>query len=457
MHKYNMPISGATHMTNRPYLQIAGALAILLGAFQATPALANDNSTITYKVSSGDTLIGLAKKYMINERSAEIVQRVNNIAEPTRMQRGTVLRIPRAQLQSVPVRLSVKSVSGDVSIIARGNQERAAVGATVSEGMEVKTGRRSFIALTGTDGALVTLPSQSHARLRSARRYVINNALDVDFEIISGRSSIKAPKLRSQERFRTRTPVAVSAVRGTEFRVGFDPETALATTEVVEGAVAVSDDNTLAMADEGFGVTASTTGVKQPEALLRAPKLLDPNRLQTAETANFSITPVADAIGYRVEIGADAGFLEVLDEQLITTPSASFTDIPNGRYHVRARAVASSGLEGLSTVSNSFRRHRVGVEASVEQSALTDGFKFIWAGQGQGDALYAFQIWEESTPNALLVDELGVSETTIILTDLEDGRYSWRVAALQMVPGETEGTKELVKVWSNPQTLTVQD
>ncbi|MGB7374607.1 FecR domain-containing protein [Pontixanthobacter sp.] len=437
-------------MINRPYFTIAAAFAALLGIFHASPALADDDGVITYRVAQGDTLIGLASKYMLDERSVEIVRQLNRVDHPTKMQTGTMLRIPRAQLRSVPVLLRVQNATGPVTLITGGARAPALRGATVKQGMEIETGRKGFVALVGTRGALVTLPSRSHARLRSAKRYVINNALDIDFEIISGRSSIRAPKLRSQERFRTRTPVAVSAVRGTEFRVGFDPDTALATTEVVEGAVVISDDAAQATAPAGFGVTANPLGVKQPEALLPPPAMESPSRLQTSKLTEFTVVPMSGATAYRMQIGADAGFVEIVDEQLIQSSTAQFTDLANGRYFVRTSAVAESGLEGLSQV-HSFRRQQLGVSAHVEKSALANGFKFAWAGEAEGDVLYAFQLWDTRAPHALLVDELGMQGTSMVLTDLDTGKYAWRVAALQM---QDEG---LVKIWSDPQTLSVDD
>ena len=135
-------------------------------------------------------------------------------------------------------------------------------------------------------------------------------------------------------------------------------------------------------------------------------------------------------------------------DQLVDGDVAAFRELPNGRYFVRTRAIATSGLEGLSE-THSFRRQRVGVTASVAQSPLDDGFKFAWLSQGDGEVLYGFQMWRKDDPNTLLVDELGTQDTSLTLTNLKQGRYVWRVAALQMLP---EG---LVKVWADPQELTV--
>lgn len=422
--------------------------AIFAGSFSSTSAVASADTPITYRVVEGDTLYALAKRYMVGPQSAEVVRRLNKVAQPTRLQAGRVLKIPRGQLRSKPVLLRIQSLSGPVTLIANGQRLAATKGAVLRQGMEIETGRKGFVAFSGNSGSLVTLPSRSHARLRSAKRYLINNALDVDLEIVNGRSSIKAPKLRQQERFRTRTPVAVSAVRGTEFRVGFDADTSLATTEVIEGAVNVSDAADAALAEAGFGVAATPAGIDQPEALLSAPSMNNPTRIQTAEDVEFSFAPTSGAKAHRVQLGQDAGFISILDDQIVAGSEAKFNELPNGRYFVRTRAIAKNGLEGLSE-AHSFRRHRAGVTATVEPSPLDGGFKFAWLSQGDDKVLYGFQLWSKDSPGNLLVDELGATDTSLTLTKLEQGRYVWRVAALQMVP---EG---LVKVWADPQELTV--
>jgi len=57
-----------------------------------------------------------------------------------------------------------------------------------------------------------------------------------------------APKLQDQERYRVGNPVAVTAVRGTQFRVGYDKEADLSLSEVTEGIF--RDQSLLEIKDE---------------------------------------------------------------------------------------------------------------------------------------------------------------------------------------------------------------
>ena len=433
----------------------SGDLPVLLAlvvALLPTPvaAQAADDDAVVYHLRAGDTLYAIADRFMAVPGDAAVValRRVNRVADPRRMPVNTQLRIPRQLLRYQPVTLRVASFSGPVTI----GGGRAEVGRVLREGEVVETGNRGFVTFTaGADGR-VSLPSNSRARLDLARRYVLGNLLDVDFGILAGRGEFSAPTLRAQERFRTRTPVAVTAVRGTEYRVGYAADMAQATAEVIEGSVAVAAGPEETLTPRGFGVAAGASGVSQPEALLASPALAAPGAVQTGERMDFALEPVAGATAYRVQVARDAGFLDVLDETMADQPAASFAGQDNGRYFVRSRAISAQHIEGLSeTVS--FRRKRLGAVASVADSPLGDGYLFGWSAEasGPGSTFFAFQLWNLADPATLLVDEVGLTASSLVVTDLPPGRYAWRVAGAQ---ADEDG---LLKVWGPTSELLVAD
>jgi hypothetical protein len=432
--------------------RILAALLFLLASTLplASPVRAEEEGAISYEVKQGDTLFGLARQYFVNSNAAIKVQRLNKIANPRRMPVGMVLSIPRELLRYTPVELRVAGFSGQVEIAGRA----PAVGTVLNERQIVTTGRGGFVSFRAANGGEVALPSNTRAQLLRARRYVLGNLLDVDFAVLGGRGEAKAPKLRSDERFRLRTPTTVTAVRGTEFRVAHDEGTGLSLAEVVEGEVAVAAGADEVPTTAGFGVASSASGVGMAEALLPPPALIEPGAVQTGETLAFAIAPDSKAKGFRTQVARDAGFLEVVGEQLTSEAAVTFPSLDNGRYFVRARAVSASELEGLSEAT-SFRRKRLGVAAEAAPSPLADGFLFKWLAQTAPDdgdeTVFAFQLWREGQTASLLVDETGMRETGLVLTDLAPGVYLWRVAAIQAVE---EG---LLKVWGPEQKLTVSE
>ena len=83
-----------------PYLRRVRRSALLLCAAVAAatahsaPAAAPPAQTLAYRVETGDTLIGLHKRLMRPGSDWRVVQRLNRVADPRRLQPGSTLLIP---------------------------------------------------------------------------------------------------------------------------------------------------------------------------------------------------------------------------------------------------------------------------------------------------------------------------------------------------------------------------
>ena len=431
------------------------------------PARAQANSgaqdTISYTMEAGDTLYALAGKYFTSNAAITQVQKLNRIRNTRAIPVGSVLKVPRKLLKSDPVLLNVRFSRGDVTIRQGGTVRNAEQGMQVRPGAIITTGARAFISLSAGGGQTrVALPSNSRVQIKRARRYRLGDKLDVDLRVLRGRGEITAPKLREGERFNTGTPLAVTAVRGTEFRVGYEEEGSLALTEVVEGLVEVSAGNAASNIPAGLGVASDTSGLGDPEELLEAPELVDPNETQTGELVTFAIEPVEGAVAYRTQIASDQTFLAVIAEEVTTQPVVTFEGIEDARLSVRSRAVAASGLEGLETPVQAFRRKRVGAAGGIAPSPFADAFKFVWQPEGEGQSYAGFRLWEKGNPDVLLIDEAGLTNEGFYVSNLEPGDYQWQVSTFLIIPPEEEseggGAKsEVIKIWSDPVDLKVTD
>lgn len=427
-------------------LACAAALALSI----PTTASARGTEYVRYTVKSGDTLLGLANKYFKTANAYRQVQRINGIADPRRMPVGKVLRIPRNVLKTKPAKLEVASASGPVQIRSGSGTKNAKTGQTIRRGDQLVTGRGGFLSLQGVSGSRVTIPSQSHVKVLSAHRILLTDALDVEFDIVKGRGAFSPPKLKSNGRYRVRTPVAVSAVRGTVFRVSFDENGESSTAEVVEGEVALAAGSAEKAIPQGFGTSASQAGVAEIEELLPAPEFIDGSAIQTSEKMKFALQEVAGATAYRVEIARDPAYVELISEAVVDGPLLELDNLDNGRYNIRSRAISKSGLEGFSSQSANFRRQRLGVAATAEASPLADGFKFAWVPAGEGNMRYDFQLWKEDETSPPLINEIGLDKQSITLTNLKPATYYWRVAVVK--PDSEEG---LLRVWGEKQKLVV--
>jgi len=408
----------------------------------ASPGIA----VVRYSVAQGENLYTLAQRYFIRPDDYKAVQRLNRIADPRRVPIGMQLRIPVRLLKREPIRAVVHSYRGEVRIAAR----PAITGMIVREGDLIKTGERSFVTLTLPDDSAVALPSNSAVRVRLLRRTVLGNHLERLFAIEQGRvSATVTPMTDPLSDFQFVAPTATTSVRGTQFRVSYDIAAKRATGEVLEGKVAFdSPGMNEQLVPAGFG---TANGLAVPLPLLPPPDLLHADRTQSEEALFFAVSPVTGAARYHVQIGRDADFLEVLDEASAETPEARLASLPNGSYFVRLTAIDQNQLEGKpATYAFERRLNRISTSSEESKVGRYRQYLFRWRTPDAPGAHYRFQLWraDESVPT---VDEIGLTGTSFIVTDLAKGRYHWRVMTSEMVGGR------LFEKWSSDRELTVED
>ena len=322
----------------------------------------------------------------------------------------------------------------------------------MTEGQTLSTGAPGFLTITIAGGSNVSIPSRSRVKIARLRKYLLTGGSDIDLFVERGRAETNAAPVKdANSRFLMRTPTAVSAVRGTVFRIGYDGPDSSSLTEVVEGAVAVdSGANAPALVPTGFGAALPKTGRLLQEELLPAPKVTNAGNVQADDIVTFSLSPIPGAKGYHTQIARDAGFLEIFAETVSNGPSATFNSVPDGSYFVRSMAIANSGLEGLANPFG-FRRRLTKIGAAPAGGSANDTFRINWVKQGGGNAVYRFQLYSDADPKIPMIDEPGLETLGISLTNLPPGRYNWRVGMRQSSP---EG---VIETWSRPQNFTIGD
>ncbi len=424
----------------------AAALVAPVAAWAAPKA---KPESVVYVVRRGDTLYALATSYMLRTSDYAIVQRRNHIANPRRLPVGAKLDIPVALLRTTPAQARVASYRGQVSAVVQGADVPLSRGMLLPEGSVVATGPNSSVRLALTDGSQVALPSQSRIRIDVLRHTPMTGSIERTFTLEAGRSEATVtPMTKPRDGFIIRTPLSVTAVRGTVFRVAYDAQSQRAWTEVVDGTVNVASpiDGSASVTPEAFGVKASNHGVSVPEALLPPPTITTPGRTQDEADVMFGLTPVPGAVKYRVRLGADAGLLDLLDEVTVDQPRASFGNVGNGALFVQVTALDDDGLEGMPNTYG-FSRFRQGLKLNAPV-ASGKHWLFQWEPEGEGQPAYRFQL-SDKPEGAPLVDEAGLSEGRMTVTDLPDGTYYWRVRSTVVREGQR------FEKWSAPQQFRI--
>jgi hypothetical protein len=396
---------------------------------------ASDDDVIYYQLKRGDTLIGIAKKYLARESDYAKVQKANGIRDPQAIPVGTTVRIARSLLKYQASAARLVAVRGNVTLLRGGAAGAAATGASLGEGVTVRTAGSSFVTLSLENGSRISLPSNSDLKIVRLRRYVIDSSLDYDFDVGRGgaKSEVK-PLTNPNDRYVVKTPKAVSAVRGTDFQARFDEASGSEFSEVTEGALAiVLPDGATSALPAGNGLAVTKSGGVITEALLPALEVPNAGKAQKEKIVRFDIPKGTGSVATRVALGADAGFVEQVAEGSFDGDSADFPGIEDGNYFVRFRPVSTNGIEGIPATYG-FKRRLNSVAASGGASDL--GYVFKWLGEGRGILRFRFQLFRDQPEGTPLVDEAGLTGEQIGLSDLPAGDYYWRVASVQYLDGE---------------------
>jgi hypothetical protein len=413
-------------------LGFAGGIA---GAANAAAPVADE--MVSYRIKAGESLYAVSQRYLVGRTSYLSVQRLNRVSDAHAIAPGTLIKIPTRLLRAVVIEQA-------------GRRMAPALGMSIAQGAVVQTGA-GFMTLALSNGSRVTLPSNSRVRILHMRRFLLTNSLDFDFALDKGRAETAVTPMKdSNSRFRLRTPIAVSAVRGTTFRIGYDEGKGPSLTEVIEGGVAVGASASKAepaLVPGGYGATAAADGRVGTEQLLAAPAVLKPGRLQKEPVVAFELADVPSARGYHVQLAKDAGFVDMIAETRTEGTKAQFAGIADGNYFVRAMAIAPSGLQGLSE-SYGIKRQLTALGGAAASNAPGQ-FGFKWFGEGSGKRVYRFQLLTRPEGGVPLVDETGLDKNEIDVSGLTPGVYYWRVGVRQF------GESGVAENWTPAEKFTL--
>ncbi|MBF4044196.1 FecR domain-containing protein [Burkholderia pseudomallei] len=416
------------------------AAATALAAQHAAAQSAKNRSvaTVDYTTRSGDTLYDVSARYLQGTDDWPLVAQLNDVPVPKHLQPGVVLKLPAARLRKERLSARVIAAHGTVESAGRGSAQFApvAVDATLTEGDRLRTGSNAFVTLELSDGTHLSLPPDSQIDLATLRRTVLTGTLERVIDLRRGSVDSEVTHLKKKDdRFQIRSPSVVAGVRGTRFRVNYDKDGRASTTvEVLDGTVGVAPSaqrsaDTLVHANFG-NVTSASGVVGSPIALLDAPQLANPAKIQDDPQVAFDLVPLGGAQSYHVQIARDAGLYDLFKEVQVSAPRATFADVPDGTYFVRIAAIDSHGLEGQPRIY-AFERRRFGVDASA--APADGGYAFRWSttqdGAAAGATRFRFVLSRSKDLSNPIVDQVDAQGGRIAVSNLTPGDYYWSVIA----------------------------
>lgn len=426
------------------------ALSCLLAWLPA--GAADPEPTLPYVVQRSDTMIGLSRRLLADPTTWREVARFNGLRNPNRIPVGATLRLPLRLLGVEPGSARVEQVMGGATSAGA----PLAAGATLAEGAGVQTARDGSVLLRLADGSLLRLAADSRLRIERARRYPAFDHVESGAALEAGRVEVQAAKAQAgKPGFQVKTPQGVLGVRGTEYRVAVEAGAASPATrgEVLEGAVQFDGGADAGRRlGAGFGtVIDAERRVAEPTPLLPAPDVSAMPRLQERLVLRFALAPLAGAIGHRGQVARDAQMREVLADNLASGSELRFTDLDDGDYHLRVRAIDARGLEGRD-VQFAFKlkaRPEPPAPTAPAPRGVTRGtaVDFAWAESAQAQS-YRLQLAADERFARVVHDVPGITGASHTLQGLPPGDYHWRLASVRA--GNDQGP------WGTPRAFVLR-
>ena len=434
------------------------ALALCIAGLAASAAQAQgapaQNDEIAHTVQDGDTLEGLARLYLDAPRQWPLLQARNQVANPRRLQPGSVVWIP-VRLQPAES-ATVEFVHGNVTAQAGSGAPRSLVapGGLLEEGTSLQVGPDGFVAVKLADGTVVRVQARSELQLRQLRRRGRAGSVQSVLEMRSGAvESSVPPSAEPLRRFELRTPLAVTSVRGTRFSVAMT-DAGATTASVLNGSVAVqprqgdafaavptdaSAPAALLAPGQGLAVAADGT-VGAPRALLPAPDTSAvPATLGDAGLLAIDVPPLPGAAGYEAQVAQDADFTRVLRHGQFADGQLRWKALDDGRYYLAVRALDDAGIPGVPAVRAFAVKTRPVAplyQTPAPGAVVARGSAELRCTQVPGVRWYRVQVATSTAGwGQPVLDEQRLAECRLPVHSLPPGDYVWRVASLLELPG----------------------
>ncbi len=393
-----------------------------------------------YTVQHGDNPWSLTSRYLAGVKYWPRIQKLNQITDPLHISPGTRLRIPVEWLRRASAVVTVVSVKGEARVSGRQAGKPVTPGMQLGSGDILRTGSKSNATLEFGDGSRVLLHAQAELHLDQLGHYENTDYYDSQVRLIEGRmENVVTPLTSGPGRFEISTPAAVTAVRGTRYRVNASAADTRA--EVIEGTVDVATDASSVDVDAGYGTVAAAAQVPlAPVILLSPPNLAALPAVVERVPLSFTVPLQQGAKGHRFQILPAAATSELLFDARTDSAQLRADAPPDGDYVLRVRDIDAQDLEGLDA------ERPFTLNARPEPPLLTtpapgagvseDQPSMNW-GASTTIARYRLQVASDDGFTQLVMDDDSVSTAGASTpASLPLGIYFWRVAAIDAMEGQ---------------------
>mgnify|MGYP001179048652 CR=1 FL=1 len=390
-----------------------------------------------YTLRPGDTLQEISLNLLNHKYTWSDVVKHNRIDQLAAIAPGSIVKIPMHWLKHQPKPAKVKILSGNVQIKKASSSRYE----TLKEGMYIRVGdevatRKGNIVIEFADSSTIRLEENSNLVFNKLSHFGKTGMVDTRLRLKRGSLTTDIPPLVKGSRYEIKTPSAVAAVRGTEFRLhSSENETRL---EVLEGVVEFSGEHGQVMVGAGRGATIKDNNARIEIIDLPAPP---ETRIAQEKITKLPVTlewdKARDASAYQIQLTEKDKEGKLVQRQVQSDPRIEIEQIKNGDYELAVRSINSTGYEGIDNVSNL----SVDIDAIKVQlispsdgsiiSEATPSFSWSYPKSSSPQTLSRLDISLDKEFAALITENEFSNANEITLEEpLIPGQYFWRVTSL---------------------------
>lgn len=391
-----------------------------------------------YTTRPGDTLWDLTEKHLTSVGYTPHVQKLNKIKNPENLTPGTRIKFPIRWLKVQPetARVVFASGAGTITDGEDKSEKPLALDLELQTHDILKTEEGGSAVVQFADGSRLTVREKTTVEMDTLSAYGVTGMVDTRVRLTEGR--VKADAVTATgaaSRYEIQTRAAVTAVRGTVFRVSAFGE--VGRTETLEGTVGVtvSDVKDDLAVPAGFGIVAKVGEAPEaPRELLGEPDVSALPAVVEKDPAKFEWPLQDGAKGYRVQIAANDSFNEMLLDTVTEEAKVKRVGFDkDGDFYMRLRGIDDVELEGKDAMHaftvNARPTAPLTLEPTPDAVLRVPQPPLSWT-ESLDIAGYQLQLASIENFASTLVDVSITDVTEFTPTEeLVPGTYYWRVAA----------------------------
>jgi len=442
----------------------AFALGVILLSL-AAGAGAQDYGSVDLIVAQRDYLIHICQIYGIDPARIPQIAAANRLSDPDLILPGQIIRVPVEWIGGMEDEGIVTFVEGEAVRKARKapSWEPLRLKDAIRSGDEVRTGDDGRLEISFGSGNILTLRPRTRLIVLLTKKFsemnIFQKIILETGKIIAGVKEVTG----RTSRYEVKTPSAVAAARGTNFRIGLD-ERENTRAEIAKGRVGVEASGIWVEVGEGEGtIVPKGQPPLAPRKLLPAPSFIDLPRSVPALPVTINFTEISGAAGYRLVLSHDPDGRAVVRELQVKSGEAAVlpAGIDAGAYYLLAQAIDRDGLEGLAAPAVPLviqealpLEPRSPVDGAIIAGPAID---IVWPDIPR-TGRYHLQIAEDVEFNRLVVDRIDLAAVSFRVNIPKPGLYWLRARAVSEEGREAPfGPARKIQVIPLPAAPTLSD